>query len=269
MMSKLVLVGAGNMGFAMLSKWATGPKYELVAIEPNVDLRARAMALGVSTYASPEEIPGIEIDILVIATKPQMVGDVVARYSPLLSNDAMVISVAAGIGLETMSDRVGRAVAIVRAMPNTPAAVGEGMIVCCLNSIAKTSGKGALAEALLSSIGRVAFVADETLMDAVTAVSGSGPAYVFHFIEALAAAGEASGLESDFALLLAKQTVYGAAKLAVEATDSPSKLREQVTSPNGTTAAALQVLMNDDASLRSMMKRAVDAAKLRSIELGA
>jgi len=267
-MSKLVLIGAGNMGYAMLSKWAAHSKHELVVVEPNDGLRQRAAALGVRSYASSDDLPDADIDILVIATKPQTVGDVISRYSASLAADALIVSVAAGVGLKAMETSAGRPVAIIRAMPNTPASIGEGMIVCCSNLIARTSDHRLLAEDLLSCIGRVAFVAEEAVMDTVTAVSGSGPAYVFHFIEALAAAGVASGLESDFAMLLAKQTVYGAAKLAAGALESPSKLREQVTSPNGTTAAALQILMNEQDGLRPLMHAAVRAAKARSIELG-
>jgi pyrroline-5-carboxylate reductase len=269
-MSKLALVGAGNMGFAMLSRWVAASKRQPIVIEPNDQLRARAAGLGiVEIYASPDDLPADgTIDVLVIATKPQTAGDVVARYSPLLSADALIISVAAGVGLQAMGSQAAKPVAIIRAMPNTPASIGEGMIVCCPNEIARKPHFVALAEELLSTVGRVAFVQEEGLMDAVTAVSGSGPAYVFHFIEALTAAGVHAGLESEFALLLAKQTVFGAAKLAREAPESPSKLREQVTSPNGTTAAALQILMADGIGLGRLMQDAVKAAHTRSMELG-
>lgn len=268
-MSKIVLVGAGNMGFAMLRTWAKAPQHQLVAIEPNDELRARAASLGVMAYASPDELPaGSLIDVLVVATKPQTVGDVVARYSSLLSSDSLIISIAAGVSLRTLSTRAGRSVAIIRAMPNTPAAIGEGMIVCCPNEIARRLKFDKIAEDLLSVVGRVAFVDDESFMDAVTAVSGSGPAYVFHFIEALSEAGAKAGLGDEFALLLAKQTVLGAAKLAMQSEDTPARLRENVTSPNGTTAAALSVLMRPENGLRDMLQLAVDAAKKRSLELG-
>lgn len=268
-MSKIVLVGAGNMGFAMLRTWAQAPKYQLIAIEPNDALRARAGNLGVETYAAPDGIPdGTLIDVLVVATKPQNVGDVVGRYAALLSPNALIISIAAGVGLGTMSGHVGPSIAIIRAMPNTPASIGEGMIVCCPNEPARRSNFRRTAEDLLSVVGRVSFVDDEGLMDAVTAVSGSGPAYIFHFIEALAEAGTKAGLTEDFALLLAKQTVYGAAKLATQSDETPAHLREQVTSPNGTTAAALSVLMRPENGLQDLLEDAVDAAKRRSEELG-
>jgi pyrroline-5-carboxylate reductase len=268
-MSHIALIGAGNMGFAMLSTWSKIKEQRLTVVEPNEALRARAAELGIQAFASPEELPDDSLfDVLVIATKPQMVGDVVARYISQLAPDGMVISVAAGIGIGAMRERAGRPVAIIRAMPNTPSAIGEGMIVCCPNSEADTQAYRKFAEQLLSAVGRVAFVDDEKLMDAVTAVSGSGPAYVFHFIEAFSAAGVEAGLDADLALLLAKQTVFGAAKLAVESDETPSRLREQVTSPNGTTAVALSVLTADDDGLLNLMVKAVRAAKQRSIELG-
>ncbi|MEW9616162.1 pyrroline-5-carboxylate reductase [Shinella sp. S4-D37] len=269
-MSKLALVGAGNMGFALLSRWVVALGHEVIVIEPNDDLRARALGLGVEAYASPDELPfGYRIDILVIATKPQTVGDVAARYGALLSTEALIISVAAGVCLDEISNRVGRSVAVIRAMPNTPASIGEGMIVCCPNELARLPDFVLTTERLLSTVGRVAFVDDEGLMDTVTAVSGSGPAYVFYFIEALAAAGTSAGLNAELALVLAKQTVFGAAKLALDSEMAPSALREQVTSPNGTTAAALSVLMAEDGGLASRVSVAVEAARKRSIELGA
>lgn len=268
-MSKLALIGAGNMGFAMLSKWALAREHELIVVEPDDALRARAAGLGVQTYASPDDLPSdCCIDVLVIATKPQTVGDVAARYAELLSSRGLMISVAAGVRLDTISNRAGGSFAVIRAMPNTPAAIGEGMIVCCPNELARQPSFFSTADSLLSSIGRVAFIDDEGLMDAVTAVSGSGPAYVFHFIEALAAAGVSAGLSEDLALVLAKQTFFGAGKLALESDEAPSKLRERVTSPNGTTAAALNVLMAPSSGLRSLLASAVDAAHKRSIDLG-
>lgn len=268
-MSKLLLIGAGSMGFAMLRQWAAEAKYDLVAIEPNDQLRARAAGLGVETFASPYELPaGFVIDTLMIATKPQLVGDVAASYGGLLASDALVISVAAGVRLDVIGARLAGSVAIIRAMPNTPASIGEGMIVCCPNEIARQPRFAKAAEDLLSSVGRVAFVQDEGLMDAVTALSGSGPAYVFYFIEALTTAGVRAGLAEELALFLAKQTVFGAAKLALTSGEPPSLLREQVTSPNGTTAAALNVLMAEADGLTTLVQVAVDAARRRSLELG-
>lgn len=268
-MSTLLLVGAGNMGFAMLKGWAGTLQYDLAVVEPDERLRARSAALGVNTYAAPEELPkGFRIDVLVIATKPQVVGDIAARYAQMQSFDALVISIAAGVRLARISAHLGNSAALVRAMPNTPASIGEGMIVCCANQKGQHPEHVETAKMLLSAVGRVAFVEDETLMDAVTAVSGSGPAYVFHFIEALATAAVRAGLEGDLALLLAKQTVFGAARLALDSQDPPARLREQVTSPNGTTAAALRVLAADEGGLATLLTAAVEAARNRSQEFG-
>jgi pyrroline-5-carboxylate reductase len=151
-------------------------------------------------------------------------------------------------------------------MPNTPAAIGKGMMVVVANANATAEAKAFVAD-LLSASGEVATIDDESLMDAVTAVSGSGPAYVFHFVEALTAAAAKAGLPNETAKLLAMQTVYGAACLAAESKEEPGVLRQQVTSPKGTTAAALEVLMSED-GLTKLLIKAVEAARLRSIELG-
>ena len=268
-MSHIILVGAGNMGFAMLRKWATLETHRFSVVEPNEVLRKRASDLGIDTYASRDGMPaGLRADVLVVATKPPMVGDVIEGYAESLEPDGLVISVAAGVSIDDMASRACRPVAIIRAMPNTPASIGEGMIVCCSNPVASTPAHRRLAEQLLAVVGRAAFIDDEAKMDAVTAVSGSGPAYVFHFIEGLVQAAVEAGLDEDLALVLAKQTVFGAAKLANESSDPPSVLREQVTSPNGTTEVALNCLMAEERGLRSLLSHAVQAAKRRSKELG-
>jgi pyrroline-5-carboxylate reductase len=151
-------------------------------------------------------------------------------------------------------------------MPNTPAAIGKGMMVVFSNPNVAAKTKAFVSD-LLSASGEVATIADEGLMDAVTAVSGSGPAYIFHFIECLTAAAEKAGLPAETAKLLAMQTVYGAASLAAECREDPATLRKQVTSPNGTTAAALGVLMGGD-RLKTLLAEAVEAARARSVELG-
>ncbi|KQW72467.1 pyrroline-5-carboxylate reductase [Ensifer sp. Root127] len=268
-MTHVLLVGAGNMGFAMLRSWVTLGNHRFTVVESNEALRKRAEELGVVACSPTDDLPADkEIDILVIATKPQIVGEAVARYLPKLAANGLIISVAAGVNIKAIMSRGEKPVAVIRSMPNTPAAIGEGMIVCCPSPEADIPMHRQTAEQLLSAVGRVAFVHDEALMDAVTAVSGSGPAYVFHFIEALSAAGVEAGLDESLALLLAQQTVFGAAKLALEANETPSILREQVTSPNGTTAAALEILMDRDMGLRPLLGKAVHEAKERSIELG-
>ena len=176
------------------------------------------------------------------------------------------LSIAAGTPVSTFEDVLGAATPIMRCMPNTPASIGKGMMVLFANPHVPAETQAFVAD-LLAVSGEVTTIAEEGLMDAVTAVSGSGPAYIFHFIECLTAAAEKAGLPSDTAKLLAMQTVYGAASLAAESREDPGELRRQVTSPNGTTAAALSVLMGED-RLKTLLTEAVEAARARSVELG-
>ena len=204
--------------------------------------------------------------LVIFAVKPQVMREVVPAYRALRRQGRDIPQHAAGIGIAVFEDLLGASAPIVRCMPNTPAAIGKGMMVVVSNANVTGAAKDFVAD-LLSASGEVATIADEGLMDAVTAVSGSGPAYVFHFIEALTAAATQAGLPADTARLLAMQTVYGAASLAAESGEDPGTLRRQVTSPNGTTAAALGVLMGED-RLTRLLGEAVEAARLRSIELG-
>ncbi|WP_028032415.1 pyrroline-5-carboxylate reductase [Chelativorans sp. J32] len=268
MSKRVVLVGCGNMGYAMLKGWLAAGKLsasEISVVEPNSDLRARAEGHGVSAAAEPGSLGLTEADLIIFAVKPQMIRDVVPNYRSF-APDATFLSVAAGTAMATFEELLGSEAAVIRCMPNTPAAIGKGMLVVFSNRNVRAEVK-AFVNDLLTANGAVAGVEDERLMDAVTAVSGSGPAYVFHFIECLTAAGEKAGLPGETAKLLAMQTVYGAAVLAKESGEEPGKLREQVTSPNGTTAAALAILMGEE-RLQTLVTEAVDAARQRSIELG-
>ncbi|SUU91396.1 pyrroline-5-carboxylate reductase [Aminobacter aminovorans] len=267
---RLILAGCGNMGYAMLTGWLNSGKLapeETLVVEPNAELRARAADLG-SRVAS--EVGGIPADadpgIVVIAVKPQVIREVTSGYRRFGNGKATFVSVAAGTPVATFADILGSHTPITRCMPNTPAAIGKGMMVVYSNEHVTEAAKEVVGD-LLSASGEVATIADEGLMDAVTAVSGSGPAYIFHFIECLTAAAENAGLPPKTAALLAMQTVYGAASLAAESREDPAVLRRQVTSPNGTTAAALGVLMGED-RLKNLLTEAVEAARLRSIELG-
>ena len=267
---RLILAGCGNMGYAMLKGWLKSGKLapaETFVVEPNAELRARAAELG-SRVAS--EVGGIPADavpeIVVIAVKPQVIREVTADYRRLGNGKTTFVSVAAGTPVSTFLEILGSSTPIVRCMPNTPASIGKGMMVVYANDHVTREAKDFVGD-LLSASGEVATIADEGLMDAVTAVSGSGPAYIFHFIECLTSAAEHAGLPEDTARLLAMQTVYGAASLAAESREDPAVLRRQVTSPNGTTAAALGVLMGED-RLKNLLTEAVEAARLRSIELG-
>ncbi|MBL8580088.1 MAG: pyrroline-5-carboxylate reductase [Mesorhizobium sp.] len=266
---RVLLVGCGNMGYAMLSGWLSSGKLkasETLVVEPNEDLRHRAVGLGSAVAASNADIPqGLSPELIVIAVKPQVLRDVVAGYVGF-ADKSTFLSIAAGANVATFTGILGGRAAIVRCMPNTPAAIGKGMMVVFSNANVPEKTKLFVGD-LLSASGRVATIDDESLMDAVTAVSGSGPAYIFHFIECLTAAAEKVGLPADTAKLLAMQTVFGAASLAAESAEDPAVLRKQVTSPNGTTAAALSVLMGED-RLKNLVAEAVEAARDRSIELG-
>lgn len=265
----VVLVGCGNMGYAMLGGWIASGRLkpaEIAVVEPTDALRERAQALGVAAVAAAGDLPAdARPRLVILAVKPQVILDVVPAYARY-RDTATYLSVAAGTPVAALRSRLGADAAIVRCMPNTPAAIGKGMMAVFANDRVSDSARD-FVNGLLSASGEVAAIDDEGLMDAVTAVSGSGPAYVFHFIECLTAAGETAGLPTETARLLAMQTVYGAASLAAESREDPGELRRQVTSPNGTTAAALSVLMGED-RLKTLVAEAVEAARLRSIELG-
>jgi len=265
----VVLAGCGNMGYAMLSGWLASGRLapgEVAVVEPNAALLARAAEKGVRAMADASALAAAPPRLVVFAVKPQVIREVAAQYRALAGKGTAFLSVAAGTPVATFEEILGAGVAITRCMPNTPAAIGKGMMVVFDNPNVQPE-TGAFVRDLLAASGEVATVSDEALMDAVTAVSGSGPAYVFHFIECLTAAGEKAGLPARTAKLLAMQTVYGAACLARESDETPGRLREQVTSPNGTTAAALSVLMGGD-RLKTLVGEAVEAARARSVELG-
>lgn len=268
MTGPVVLVGCGNMGRAMLDGWIASGRLaplQALVVEPADALRARATALGAVGLT---DAGGIGEDVaprlVVFAVKPQVILDVIPSYARF-RDSATYVSVAAGTPIAAFEQLLGADAAVIRCMPNTPAAIGKGMMVTVANRHVAPDAAGFVRD-LLAASGEVTEIADEGLMDAVTAVSGSGPAYVFHFIECLTAAGEAAGLPADTAKLLAMQTVYGAASLAAESREDPGELRRQVTSPNGTTAAALSVLMGGD-RLKALVTEAVEAARIRSVEL--
>ncbi len=270
MSARIVLVGCGNMGRAMLAGWLAagrvGPE-EVLVVEPSHDNAHRARQLGVETVGEPPAMDeGLAPELVIFAVKPQGIAEVAPAWRPLADRGTTFLSVLAGTPISAFQAMLGQDAAIIRCMPNTPASIGKGMMVVVKNERVGEE-TGALVRALLSANGEVAEIADEALMDAVTAVSGSGPAYLFHFVECLAAAGRAAGLPEETAALLARQTAFGAASLVVETMEDPAELRRQVTSPNGTTHAALQVLMGDG-RLERLLTDAVEAARARSVELG-
>jgi pyrroline-5-carboxylate reductase len=262
----VVLIGAGKMGLAMARGWLAGglPPAQLVLVDPQPGEAARSFAETNDLRLLPTAL-GILTHVLVLAVKPQVMNAVMSEIRPVIGKHTLVLSVAAGISLRGLSSGLGTE-RIVRTMPNTPAQIGKGITGAV--GLRISDEDRLLVDELLKATGGMLWFDDEAMLDAVTAVSGSGPAYVFHLVEAMAAAGVEQGLEPADAMLLARQTVIGAAALMeAEPELAPSTLRENVTSPKGTTAAALGVLMGND-GLRSLMDRAVHAARLRSEELG-
>jgi pyrroline-5-carboxylate reductase len=266
-MSRILLIGFGNMGQALVKGWlARGRAAQNIAVvEPESTAQAAARALGVTVIAS-EAMAAYRADVIVIAVKPAQVAESVAPLGKV-PRGCVVLSIAAGKTTAGLMKLLGSQAAVVRAMPNTPAAIGEG-ITALLASESVTAAERRTCEELMAAVGRVEWFADETLMDAVTAVSGSGPAYVFLLIECLAEAGRKVGLAADTAARLATATVAGAGLYARETGLPAAELRHRVTSPKGTTQAALDVLLADNA-FAELMSRAVRAATERSRELSA
>jgi len=263
-MADVILVGCGNMGFAMLEGWMKlGGDTSFHVVEPNDGLRERAAGVGAASYANVSAVPeGLAPDLVFLAVKPQVMDQVAPDYAQF--SGATFVSIAAGVTLSSLASWVGQDAAIIRTMPNTPAAIGEGMMVSYANEQV-TSAMKSKTEELLAVSGKTGWVDEEDLIDAVTAISGSGPAYVFHFVECLAEAGTKLGLDAELSKTLALQTVAGSGLLARGSDTAPSTLREQVTSPGGTTAAALNVLMG---RLGPLLDEATIAARDRGRELG-
>jgi len=261
----LVLVGAGKMGSALLDGWLRfGLKPTNVAVvEPSPSLHIRALTeRGVRLNPDAGALAGAAA--IVIAVKPQVAEQVMPAIAPMIAASTVVISIMAGRTLQFLSRTLKSAGALVRAMPNMPAAIGRGITVAV--PLQANSAQRDLAHRLLAATGKVEWIEDEALMDAVTAVSGSGPAHVFLLAEALAQAGAAAGLPPSLAAKLARETVAGSGELLHRSTLDAKVLRENVTSPGGTTAAALDVLLGKD-GLAPLMNKAVAAATRRSREL--
>jgi pyrroline-5-carboxylate reductase len=208
-----------------------------------------------------------EAAVAVLAVKPQMMGAALPALQALGNGSTLFVSIAAGTTIASFEATLGSDTPIVRTMPNTPAMVGRGITALCRNGRVPDADMD-LAQELMAAVGQVVVLEREDLIDAVTAVSGSGPAYVFHLIEAMAAAGEAEGLPADVAMQLARATVCGAGELAFQSPETAAQLRINVTSPGGTTAAALGVLMDPVTGFPALLKRAVKAAADRGRELG-
>jgi pyrroline-5-carboxylate reductase len=275
---QITLLGCGKMGSAMLEGWLADTNLDanFTIIEPHqTHLGWLQGQKSVRLYAdcAAANADGAPVStMIVLAVKPQMMDDAIAGLGDMKHADCAYLSIAAGISTGWLKQRLGDAAIVIRAMPNTPAAIGKGITALYADAPNQASNQAPnqarnLASQLLAAVGQVVHVQDEALMDGVTALSGSGPAYVFLLVEAMTEAGIKAGLPDDLAAELAKATVCGAGALVAAVDTAPAILRENVTSKGGTTAAALAVLMADD-GLTSLMTKAVAAAKARSIELG-
>lgn len=268
--SSVLLVGCGHMGRALVAGWcrAGGDQPDIRIVEPDPAQAALvAQAYPVTVGADPAGVVdgGRATDVVVLAVKPQAMPAVVPLYAPLATENCVFLSIAAGRTISFFEQLLGPAAAIVRAMPNMPAQLHRGITVACANARVSERQR-ALAHTLLAAVGAVEWVADEALLDPVTAVSGSGPAYVFLLAECLAEAGVKAGLPPALAERLARETVAGAGALLDRSAEPAARLRAQVTSPGGTTAAALAVL-DGPGGLRTLMAEAVEAAAARSRQL--
>jgi pyrroline-5-carboxylate reductase len=262
----IVLVGAGKMGGAMLEGWlglGLDPK-SIVVVEPQPSPEIGALAER-GLRVNPNARAVGEAAAIVIAVKPQVAADALPALEPYVGRSTVAVSIMAGRTLGFLEQALPERAAVIRAMPNTPAAIGRGITVAVPNAHVSPPQRK-LVQALLSATGAVEWIADEALMDAVTAVSGSGPAYVFLLAEALASAGAAAGLPADLATRLARATVAGSGELLHLSPLDAAALRQNVTSPGGTTAAALDVLMAKD-GLDPLLAKAVAAATRRSRNL--
>jgi pyrroline-5-carboxylate reductase len=263
--ARLVLVGAGKMGGAMATGWLEGglEASSLALVEPNPSPQIEALAArGIAINPADPALP----DVLVLAIKPQNLDEVAPEIAAVAGERTLVVSILAGKTIANLKARLPRARAVVRAMPNTPAAIGRG-VTAAVASAEVTAEQRRWCETLLGAIGAFYWLEDEAAIDAVTAISGGGPAYVFALTEALAAAAESLGLPPELALNLARGTVEGACELMRrERGTSPAVLRRAVASPGGATAAALAVLQGEG-GLGDLMVRAAVAARARAAEM--
>jgi pyrroline-5-carboxylate reductase len=268
----LILVGCGKMGGALLRGWfgrGLDPSAVRV-VEPEIararaDLGADSLPASAIVGNAADLGLGLAPAIIILAVKPQMMDEALAPLASYADKGCVFLSIAAGKTIGYFEEKLGERAAIIRAMPNTPAAIGVGMTVACSNRNVQAEQK-AVAAAMMAAVGRFAWLDDESFMDGVTAVSGSGPAYVFYLAECLAAAGKSAGLPDELARTLAVQTVVGAGALMAASGGDPALLRRNVTSPKGTTEAALDILMAKD-GLAPLLRKAVMAAAKRSREL--
>lgn len=263
----LVMLGCGNMGRALVTGWrARGlPAEQVFIVDPG--LSGGFPDLDISDAQVGAAVPdGLRAGLVMLAVKPQMLAGAAAGIRSAVDERTTLLSIMAGTTIAAILSQVPGSGGCVRTMPNTPSAIGKG-VTALYGSIDIASDARATCDALMRAAGRTVWVDHEADLNAVTGVSGSGPAYVFYMIECLAKAGEAQGLSKDVAQTLAIETVYGAGALAAARTADPTTLRVQVTSPNGTTQAGLEVLMDARSGLAPLVERTVEAAKRRAEEL--
>lgn len=265
-MGQLVLVGAGNMGGAMLTGWLKSgvPGSSVTVVDPGPSQTMLAQISEAGATYTKEAPADLKADILFLAVKPQVMDKVLPPLKALVGPDTVVVSVAAGKTLAFMESHLGAA-AMVRAMPNTPAMIGRGVTGAYANA-AVTAQQRDTVNRLLKVSGPVEWLDSEDAINAVTALSGSGPAYVFYLVECMAEAGRKAGLQADLAMRLARETVAGAGELLHQSPDDAARLRQNVTSPGGTTAAALAVLMAEE-GMQPLFDKAIEAARSRAEEL--
>jgi pyrroline-5-carboxylate reductase len=261
----VLLIGAGRMGSALLKGWRAKKLKPIIVVEPKPSAQIRKLAREkvITLVAAPSQVKVKKIDACVVAIKPQVLKGEAAALAGVAKSGAVMISIAAGTSVSALQAAWGSKARIIRAMPNLPGAIGQGITGLYAAKGVSPADKQR-ADTLLAALGETLWVRQEALIDSVTALSGSGPAYVFHLTEAMAAAGITAGLKPADAQKLARATVAGAGALLAADTAAAGQLREAVTSPGGTTAAALAVLMPE---LTSLMTRAILAAKKRAEEL--
>ena len=252
----LVLIGCGKMGGAMLEGWLNGglPARQIAAFDPAPPPEIAALLAQHQIRLNPPIGSITDADVVLIAVKPQIMEDVLPKFTGLAASNPLILSIAAGKTIASFERHFGASAAVIRTIPNTPAAVGRGITTMAANGNVSPA-QSLLATRLLEAIGEVVTVDDEALIDAATAVAGSGPAYVFYMVECLAAAGEKMGIPPDVAMRLARATVAGSGELMRVSGTEAATLRQNVTSPKGTTYAALQVLMADDGLQPLMIPR--------------
>ncbi|SMF46138.1 pyrroline-5-carboxylate reductase [Tistlia consotensis] len=264
----LLLIGCGKMGGALLSGWLEGgtPAERVHIVEPSMESVAGFIGQGAHHHRAVRDLPADLVpQVVLFAVKPQMMNEALADLPAWPAAGTVHLSIAAGKTLGYFRERLGAEAAVVRAMPNTPAAIGRGMSVLVADDRVDAAQRD-LCTALMLAVGEVDWVASEALIDVVTALSGGGPAYVFLLVETLARAGVASGLPEPLAERLARVTVAGSGELLHRSHEAPEILRRNVTSPGGTTLEALKVLMADD-GIQPLFDRAIAAATRRSREL--